>query len=520
MTTFHNEPYTDFSRENEREKLRAALAKTRESMGGRHPLIIGGQEVSTAEWLPSLNPADQREVIGLSAKATIANVDAAISAARNAQPAWQCTPVEERADLLRRVATLMRRDKAALTALIILEAGKPWHEADADVAEAIDFCEFYAAEAPPLVNPHETQNVEGETNLQHWLPRGTGVVIAPWNFPLAILTGMAVAAIVGGNTVVMKPSGNTPIIAARLMALLAEAGTPDGVMNLLTGVGGELGAHLTGHPQIDFIAFTGSQETGLQIWETAGRTVRGQRNLKKMVCEMGGKNALIVDASADLDAAVRGALRSAFGYSGQKCSALSRLIVHESCRKEFMARLLDEAARLRIGRAEDPGSVIVPVISREARQRIAAIVEEAEKTHRVAWRGELPADEHACFVPAVIFDDVPPSSRLFREEIFGPVLAVTPARDFAHALVLANDSDYALTGGVFSRDTANLAKAKAEFQCGNLYLNRHITGALVGRQPFGGFRMSGGGTKAGGREYLQHFLFPRIVTENVRWRRG
>lgn len=498
--------------------MRAALAKVRESLGRQHPLIIGGRAVATPARLPSLNPADQREVIGLSARASLADADAAITAACRAQPGWQRTPVDVRAGLLQRLANLMRVEKAELTALIVLEAGKPWAEADADVAEAIDFCEFYAAQMPDLAGFHETQSVEGETNRQHWLPRGTGLIIAPWNFPLAILTGMTVAAIVGGNTVVMKPSGNTPVIAARLMAMLAEAGMPDGVANLLTGVGSELGDYLTGHPRIDFVAFTGSMETGLRIWEAAGRTVSGQRNLRKVVCEMGGKNALIVDADADLGAAVRGALRSAFGYSGQKCSALSRLIVHERCHDDFMAQLLAEAARLRIGRAEEQDSTVVPVISREAQQRINSIVTEAEQTHRVAWRGETPAEEQACFVPPVIFDEVPPASRLFREEIFGPVLAVTRARDFVHALTLANDSDFALTGGVFSRDEANLARARTEFQCGNLYLNRHITGALVGRQPFGGFRMSGGGTKAGGREYLQHFLFPRVVTENVRWR--
>ncbi len=518
MSSFRNEPYTDFTQTDACENMQAALTKIRGSLGRQHPLVIGGQAVDTREWLPSLNPADQREVIGLTAKASLAEADAAISAACRAQPEWGRTPVDERAALLQRLANRMRSEKAELTALIILEAGKPWAEADADVAEAIDFCEFYAAQIPDLAGFQETQSVEGETNLQHWLPRGTGVVIAPWNFPLAILTGMVTAAMAGGNTVVMKPSGHTPVIAARLMAMLAAAGMPDGVANLLTGAGSELGDHLTGHPQIDFVAFTGSKETGLRIWEMAGRTVNGQRNLRKVVCEMGGKNALIVDAGADLEAAVRGALRSAFGYSGQKCSALSRLIVHEQCHDEFMGRLRAEAARLRIGRAEDEGSTVVPVISREAQRRIIRIVTEAEKTHRIAWRGEPPADEQACFVPPVIFEDVPPSSRLFREEIFGPVVAVTRARDFVHALALANDSDFALTGGVFSRDEGNLARAKAEFQCGNLYLNRPITGALVGRQPFGGFRMSGGGTKAGGREYLQHFLFPRVVTENVRGR--
>lgn len=517
--TFQNEPPTDFTREDNRTTLREALGAVRRDLGRRHPLLIGNQAVATAEWTPSLNPANQNEVIGYAARATVAEAEAALAAARSAQPPWARTAAEDRAALLERTAALMRRDKAKLAALEILEAGKNWTEADADVAEAIDFCHFYAAEMRALARPRRTQRVAGETNFEHWWPRGAGVVIAPWNFPLAILAGMTAAAIVTGNTVVLKPSEQTPVIAAAFVQLLLEAGLPPGVVNLLTGPGRLVGTHLVQHPAVDFIAFTGSKEVGLQIWEAAGRTAPGQVNLKKVVCEMGGKNALIIDGDADLDEAVSGTLTSAFGYQGQKCSALSRLIVLAGCYDRFLPRLLAGAASLRVGPAEVPGTVIGPVISREAQQRLLAVIEAGPQQATLAWQGRVPPDPHACYVPPAIFTDVPTSSRLWREEIFGPVLAVTKAKDFDHALALANDSEFALTGGLYSRSPMNIDRAKAELVCGNLYINRPITGAIVGRQPFGGFKLSGGGTKAGGREYLQHFVVPRVVTENC-LRRG
>jgi RHH-type proline utilization regulon transcriptional repressor/proline dehydrogenase/delta 1-pyrroline-5-carboxylate dehydrogenase len=413
----------------------------------------------------------------------------------------------------------MRRDKAALCAVEILEAGKNWAEADADVAEAIDFCDFYAAVMRELDQPHRTQVVAGESNFQHWWPRGVGIIIAPWNFPLAILTGMAAAAVVTGNAVILKPSDQTPVIGARLMELFMEAGLPAGVMNLLTGPGGKVGAHLVGHPQIDFIAFTGSKEVGLKIWETAGRTMPGQANLKKVICEMGGKNCLIVDSDADMDEAVAGSIASAFGYQGQKCSALSRLVVVADNYDRFLQRLIAAAGSMHIGAADVPGNIVGPVINRDAQQRILGIIEQGKKEAKLVWQGSVPADSNACYVPPTIFSEVPANSRLFREEIFGPVLAVTKAKDFDQALALANDSEFALTGGCYSRSPQNIERAKAELVCGNLYINRTITGAIVERQPFGGFKMSGGGTKAGGREYLQNFLVPRVITENC-LRRG
>jgi RHH-type proline utilization regulon transcriptional repressor/proline dehydrogenase/delta 1-pyrroline-5-carboxylate dehydrogenase len=516
---FHNEPQTDFTIANEREKTQAAIQDLRRRVGQRYPLVIGHKPVATPEWLPSLNPGNQNEVVGYAAQATIEEAERALGVARAAQPKWARTPAAERAAILDKVAELMRRDKAGLCALEILEAGKNWSEADADVAEAIDFCNFYAATMRELGSPKRTQAVAGESNLQHWWPRGVGVIIAPWNFPLAILTGMTTAAVVAGNAVIMKPSDQTPVIGARLMELFIEAGLPPGVVNLLTGPGGKLGAHLVAHPQIDFIAFTGSKEVGLKIWEAAGRTAPGQANLKKVVCEMGGKNCVIIDSDADLDEAVIGCIASAFGYQGQKCSALSRLVVLADCHDKFVERLIAAAASLRVGPAETPGNMVGPVINREAQQRILAIIAAGQQEARLAWKGTVPDDPDACYVPPAIFTEVPPTSRLFLEEIFGPVLAVTKAKDFDEALALANASEFALTGGCYSRSPAHLERAKAEMVCGNLYLNRGITGAAVERQPFGGFKMSGGGTKAGGREYLQNFLVPRVVTENC-LRRG
>jgi RHH-type transcriptional regulator, proline utilization regulon repressor / proline dehydrogenase / delta 1-pyrroline-5-carboxylate dehydrogenase len=516
---FRNEPHTDFTLAESRERIQEAVQALRTNLEQRHPLIINNKSVSTHEWLPSLNPANQNEIIGYAAQATVTDADAALAAARAAQPKWGRTPGKQRAEILEKVASLMRRDKAGLCAVEVLEAGKNWAEADADVAEAIDFCDFYAVAMRELDQSHRTQVVAGESNFQYWWPRGVGIIIAPWNFPLAILTGMAAAAVVTGNAVILKPSDQTPVIGARLMELFMEAGLPAGVMNLVTGPGSKVGAHLVGHPQIDFIAFTGSKEVGLRIWETAGRTAPGQANLKKVICEMGGKNCLIVDSDADMDEAVAGAIASAFGYQGQKCSALSRLVVLADNYERFLQRLVAAADSMRIGPAEVPGNIVGPVINRDAQQRILGIIEQGKKEAKLVWQGTVPADPNACYVPPTIFSEVPANGRLFREEIFGPVLAVTKAKDFDQALALANDSEFALTGGCYSRSPQNIERAKAELVCGNLYINRTITGAIVERQPFGGFKMSGGGTKAGGREYLQNFLVPRVITENC-LRRG
>ncbi|HVV73160.1 MAG TPA: bifunctional proline dehydrogenase/L-glutamate gamma-semialdehyde dehydrogenase, partial [Verrucomicrobiae bacterium] len=365
VAAFLNEAPVDFTVSAEREKISAAIRSLRAKLGERHPLVINNKPVATKEWLASLNPAKQDEIIGYAAQAGMTEAESALAAARAVQRQWGRTPAGERAGFLRAVAGFMRRDKPALCALEILEAGKNWTEADADVAEAIDFCNYYAAVMEEMAKPHRTQQVAGETNVELWWPRGVGVVIAPWNFPLAILTGMVSAAVVTGNAVIMKPSDQTPVIGAALMRLFLEAGLPAGVLNLLTGPGSTAGAHLVAHPAIDFIAFTGSKEVGLRIWEAAGRTTAsGQANLKRVVCEMGGKNCMIVDSDADLDEAVAGCIASAFGYQGQKCSALSRLIVLTENYERFIERLIAAAGSMRIGPAENPGNVLGPVISR------------------------------------------------------------------------------------------------------------------------------------------------------------
>ncbi len=519
LPEFQNEPPVDFTLGSEREKMYAALRDWRGKLGKKYSLVINNKRVETREWTPSLNPANQNEVIGYAARATVADAETALAAARSAQPGWAQTDVVVRAQLLDKLGEAMRRDKAALAALMVLEAGKNWVEAEGDVAEAIDFCNFYSTEMRSLAKPYRTQILAGETNMQHWWPRGTGVIISPWNFPLAILTGMAAAAVVAGNTVLLKPSEQTPIIAARLAEMAMAVGFPPGVINLVTGEGAEIGAHLTALAQIVFIAFTGSMTVGLKIWETAGRTNPRQANLKKVICEMGGKNCLIVDSDADLDEAVDGVVQSAFGYLGQKCSALSRLIVLADNHDHLVERLIAAAASLHVGHPEAPGTIIGPVIDRTAQKRILAMIETGKREARLAWQGTVPEDANACFVPPTIFTEVPRTSRLFREEIFGPVLSITKAKDFNEAIELANDCPFALTGGLYSRSPVNIERAKKEMICGNLYINRTITGAIVGRQPFGGFKMSGGGTKAGGREYLQNFLVPRVITENC-LRRG
>ncbi|MBV9656643.1 MAG: proline dehydrogenase family protein [Verrucomicrobia bacterium] len=519
---FENDPPVDFTLAENRDAMRAALASERAALGKNWPLVIGGKEIVTESWIDSVNPSRPAEIVGRCARATTEHAQAAVSAAVAAAPGWRATPAEQRAALLEAMAERMRAERFQLAALEIFETGKPWVEADGDIAEAIDFCDFYAHEMRRLARPQRTHPVPGETSDLEYVPRGVGLVIAPWNFPLAILCGMTVAALVTGNTVIMKPAEQSGVVAARFMQIARRAGIPDGVLNLVSGHGEEVGALLVEHPQIDFVAFTGSREVGLKIWEAGGRTRPGQAQLKKIVCEMGGKNALIIDADADLDEAVLGTLYSAFGYQGQKCSALSRLIVLEDNYERTVARMIEATRALRFGSPEEPGVIVGPVIDQEAHARILRYIEIGKIEAKLAFQAELPTAlrrSGGYFVPPTIFRDVPPTARIAREEVFGPVLAVLRARDLDHALALANDTEFALTGGVYSRSPANIERVKRELNVGNLYINRGITGAIVARHPFGGYKMSGGGTKAGGRDYLLNFLFPRVVTENV-LRRG
>jgi len=511
---YENSPLVNFVCKESQDKMRSALREVRSRFGEKYPLVIGGEKVWTDQLTPSVNPSAPTEIVGYAAKAGIPEAERAVKAARGAFRKWSRTPFEERARLVERAAEILERRRFELSALEVFEVAKAWSEADADIREAIDFCRFYAQQMRRLGRPKLTQQVPGEESYHHYWPRGVAFVVAPWNFPIAILCGMTSAALVTGNTVIMKPSEQSIICGAMLMQVFEEAGVPPGVLNFLSGHGSVIGAHLVDHKDVDLIAFTGSREVGLKIWESAGVTRPGQRELKRVVCEMGGKNAMIVDSDADLDEAIGYSIYSAFGYQGQKCSALSRLILLEENHDRVLERLIPAAASLRVGDPEEPGIMVGPVIDESAYRRILDYIEIGKSEATLAYQAkEVPP--HGYFVPPTIFTEVKPDMRIAREEIFGPVLSILKARDLDEALEVANGTDYALTGGFFSRSPANIERVKAQLEAGNVYINRSCTGAIVGRHPFGGFKMSGGGTKAGGEDYLLHFLLPRVVTENI-----
>jgi RHH-type proline utilization regulon transcriptional repressor/proline dehydrogenase/delta 1-pyrroline-5-carboxylate dehydrogenase len=513
---FRNEPYTDFTRSEARVRMEEAITVMRGELGKVYPLLIGDTEVRTEDELRSINPARPSQIVGVLAQAGVKEADDAIAEATTAFPQWSRTDANKRAEIIARAGDLIAAARFEFAAMEVFEVGKSWVEADADVAEAIDFCHYYAGEMRRIAST--TYPVPGELNLHQYRARGLAVIIAPWNFPLAILCGMTAAALVAGNCAIMKPSEQSAVIGARLARLFREAGIPPGAIQLLSGSGATVGAYLVEHPQISLIAFTGSKEVGMKIWEAAGRTKPGQSQLKKVICEMGGKNAIIVDTDADLDEAVPGILASAFGYQGQKCSAASRLIVLEPVYERVLERLVEGASGLRIGSPEDPANTLGPVIDSEAYDRIKAMIEAAKSYAKLAYSAPV-AETEGYYIGPTIFRDVPAGSVLAQQEIFGPVLAVMRARDLDDALRIANGTQFALTGGFFSRSPRNIERVKQEFDVGNLYINRGITGALVARHPFGGYKMSGGGTKAGGSDYLLNFLLPRVVTENL-MRRG
>ncbi len=516
---FSNAANTDFTIAANREKQRVALKNYEETKIGRKwPVIVNGKKISDRPFLPSVNPARPAQIVGYWAKGTVADAEAAVAASVAYFPKWRATPAADRAAILLRAADIMESRRMEINSLLILEAGKPWVEADGDLSEAIDFLRFYAIEMVKLDKPVVTQAVPGEKCTQNWTPRGVGVSVAPWNFPLAILTGLTVAPLVAGNCMIIKPARQTSIIGALLMEVMMEAGTPAGALHFLPCSGADAGAHLVAHPQIDFIAFTGSRSVGCDIYETAGKVVPGQLNLKKVVCEMGGKNALIIDNDADLDEAIPAALYSAFGYAGQKCSALSRLIVLEGVYDKFVERFLTACPSFPVGDPAQPGTIVNPVIDDAAQKSILGYIEIGKKECKLAWQAQLSPEVIASggyFVPPTVFTGCKVEDTIVREEIFGPVLAIMKAKDLDEAFDMVNASDYALTAGIFSRSPKALERAQKELFVGNLYLNRGCTGAIVERHPFGGFKMSGGGTKAGGKEYLENFLFPRLVAENV-----
>jgi 1-pyrroline-5-carboxylate dehydrogenase len=511
VAEFINEPYTDFAKEDIRHQMRQALRQVSDELGQEHDLIIGSRRVKAAATFDSINPSDPDQVVGTFQRATAQEAQAAIQEAVKAFQAWRWAA---RAEYLFQAARAMRRRRLELNAWMILEEGKSWLEADADVAEAIDFCEFYGREMLRLAEEQPLTRISAEKNQLIYIPLGVGVVIPPWNFPLAILVGMTTAALVAGNTVVLKPSSDSPAMGYKFMEILQEVGLPPGVVNFVTGSGTDIGGALVGHPQTRFISFTGSKEVGLRIVELAARTAPGQMWIKRVVAEMGGKDAIIVDREVDLDAAVQGVLVSAYGYQGQKCSACSRAMVDKAVYDEFLARLAAKAEKLAVGPADDPANYMGPVINERARRSILDYIEIGKREGRLLAGGG-PAPGEGYFIQPTIIADVGPEARIFQEEVFGPVLAVTKARDFEHALELANQTEYGLTGAVYSRNREKLERARREFFVGNLYFNRKCTGALVGVHPFGGFNMSGTDSKAGGRDYLGLFLQAKVVCEKL-----
>jgi RHH-type proline utilization regulon transcriptional repressor/proline dehydrogenase/delta 1-pyrroline-5-carboxylate dehydrogenase len=517
ISPFRNQPQADFTRQEVRQGFMAGIAAVRKNLGRTYPLLIGGEEYRTADTRSSVNPANPEEIVGRVCQAGPEELGRAIDCARQAMPGWQNLPAEARAEYLFRAATIARRDIFELAAWQILEVGKQSNQAYADIAEAIDFLEYYGREMIRLGKPRRLGNLPGELNYYRYRPKGLAAVIGPWNFPMAISCGMSAAALVTGNCVLYKPSGLSSVTGYLLAKVFAEAGLPPGVFNFVPGRGSIVGDLLTGHPAVNLIAFTGSVEVGTRIVERAGRTAPGQTHLKKVIAEMGGKNAIIIDDDADLDLAVPQVLASAFGYQGQKCSACSRVIIVEPVYQKFVQRLLEAAGSLPIGPAEDPVNFMGPVVDQAAQRKIMDYIGIAHQEGTVILSRKAP--EGGYYVPLTMVAGITPEQRLAREEIFGPVLALMKVPDFDTAIKWANSTPYALTGGVFSRSPQHLDLARQAFKAGNLYLNRGITGALVGRQPFGGFGMSGIGSKAGGPDYLLQFMDPVSDTENT-MRRG
>jgi 1-pyrroline-5-carboxylate dehydrogenase len=494
--------------------MEAALAKVRGEFGREYQLRVDGQYISTGDKLVSVNPSRPEEIVGVHHKATKDLANRSIENAHAFFPEWSRTPASERIRMLLDAARILRARKLEFDAWLVYEAGKTWIEAEADVSEAIDFCEYYAREAQRLFGPQQVVQLPGEKDEMIYIPLGVGVVIPPWNFPLAILVGMTVAALVTGNTVVLKPSSETPTIAAKFAEVLLEAGFPERSFTLLVGSGAAVGDVLVEHPKTRFVSFTGSRDVGLRINELAAKHHAGQLWIKRVVAEMGGKDAIVVDGDADVDQAVDGVLASAFGYQGQKCSACSRAIVDAKLYDTFVEKLTAKAKNIKIGPSDDPGNYMGPVISASARKTILQYIETGKQEGRVVVGGEAKA-EGGYFIPPTIIADVDSKARIFQEEIFGPVLAITKARDFEHALELANDTQYGLTGAVYSKNPDHLRQARERFHVGNLYFNRKCTGAMVGAHPFGGFNMSGTDSKAGGPDYLLLFVQAKSVATKL-----
>ncbi len=508
--------YVDFSQPEHRAAFEKALAGVRASFGQEVPLVIGGERLKGAKTFESTNPAKPSEVLGRFQSATAEQAAQAVETAFATFRTWSRVPAAERAAYLIEAARRMKERRHHFSAWMVLEIGKSWNEADADTAEAIDFMEFYAREMLRYAGPQPVVQMPGEKDTLVYLPIGVGAVIPPWNFPLAICVGMATAAVVTGNTVVLKPASDTPGIAWQFFALMEEVGLPPGVLNFVTGAGGVVGDTIVRHPKTRFVSFTGSKEVGIGINKLAADVVPGQIWLKRVVAEMGGKDAILVDDEADLDAAALGVAQSAFGFGGQKCSACSRAIVVDKVHDAFVPKLMAQIEKLvKVGDPAAYGTFMGPVASERAMKTILGYIEKGKGEGKLLLGGGRIAGADGWFVQPTVFDDVAPTATIAREEIFGPVLAIVRAKDYDDALAIANGTEYGLTGAVYSRNPAKIQRAREEFFVGNLYLNRKCTGAMVGCHPFGGFNMSGTDSKAGGRDYLLLFLQAKSIAEKI-----
>ncbi len=514
IAPFKNEPTVDFSKPENATAMRAAIEKVRKELGRDYPLVIGGKKVTTDGKIKSLNPAKPSEVVGSFSKAGQEHVEPAMNAALEAFKTWSRKSLEERAEFVLRVAQTIRERKFEFSAWMVFEVGKNWAEADADTAETIDFCELYAHEALRLAKAEPPVQLPGERDMLRYIPLGVGIVIPPWNFPGAIMAGMTIASIVCGNTVILKPSSDSPAIARFFFSILEECGLPAGVVNFCPGGGGTFGDALVAHPKTRYIAFTGSREVGLHINKSAATQAQGQVWIKRTVLEMGGKDAMIVCDDADIDAAVEGTVQAAFGFQGQKCSACSRLILHEKIYDQFIEKLVPKVKALEIG---DPteNKKVGPVVNEGSMKSILGYIEHGKKDGRLLTGGKRVEGRDGYFIEPTVFADIKEGSKLEQEEIFGPVLAIIKARDYDHALQIANDTEFGLTGAVYSRDEKKLERAIQEFHVGNLYLNRKCTGAIVGAHPFGGFNMSGTDSKAGGPDYLYLFSQAKSIGKKL-----
>ncbi|MCK4584153.1 L-glutamate gamma-semialdehyde dehydrogenase [candidate division WOR-3 bacterium] len=515
MKEFKNESYIDFSNPENRSKMEDAIKKAESQLGKEYPIIIGGENITLETKFKSFNPAEKEQAIGIFQKADKDTGEKAMKKALEVFEEWKFVEPSERAGYLFKAAEIMRSRRLEIDAWEILEEGKGWIEADADVAEAIDFLEFYGLEMLRYGGEQPVVQIPGEKEELFYIPLGVGIVIPPWNFPMAILCGMTSAALVTGNTVILKPSSDAPKIGHLFMEILEEAGLPKGVVNYVTGSGSVVGDYLVQHPKTRFIAFTGSKEVGLRIVEQAAITREGQIWIKRVIAEMGGKDAIIIDNESNLESAVDGVLYSAFGFQGQKCSACSRAIVVTEVYDEFLNKLVEKTKKLTVGPTKLYDNFMGAVINEKAYNSMLSYIEKGKEEGGKLLTGGEPAEGNGYFIKPTIIADVKPGDTIEQEEIFGPVLAVIKAKDYDEAITVANDTNYGLTGAVYTLNREKIEKAKKLFHCGNLYFNRKCTGALVGAQPFGGFNMSGTNSKAGGRDYLLLFLQAKSVAEKI-----